>query len=373
VPLTKQQEATARLGMLTSAPEYETYLVKQMELGLDHESFNNELARSSPDHHRTLRNAWFATVLWVFHQALRQCFPDQQEATVEKIRRVAEATGARASWYDAALARALAQQIQMDLPTAWSSGYDPKLGGACIAWTVSIMEATRHQFTDYVPDFLFQLFFDEYIPQLIADIRETTQKEIEIHEAIQAEDNLRRVSDDQLNLMAQGPETAFAPALWRAVQSELARRAIAPQMLEAIRRCEVKSPSMHDISAWSAVARAMTRDEGSAKVYEIIGHVLASDAMFSASGQAGYPLDFQVGFGTQLDTGDIKLATELMWVRVLGVAEIPNHWVGRLLNEPRLFMMAAKDAYVEFRSDRSGLHFVRVVNSATANRSPPSA
>jgi len=176
---------------------------------------------------------------------------------------------------------------------------------------------------------------------------------------------LAKLSDEQLAAMAQEPETSFAPALWSALQSELTLRRAPRPMAEAARRATRPLATIQDVESWMVVANLMRSGTSPEAVYRLIEQVIATDPMLSPFGQAEYPLDLQVSFDAGAITSDGSPSiAELMWVRTVGVGTKPNRWIGRLLNTPGCFSLAAKDDYVEFRCDNRGLFFERVLERA---------
>lgn len=176
--------------------------------------------------------------------------------------------------------------------------------------------------------------------------------------------DLAKLGDSQLAELLRGPETAFPPDLWGAILRERDRR-LALQRIEAATRRSEKTPDRFpDISAWAAVASTMKAASNTDDVYEAIGRVLAADPIFQPFRQDGYPLDLCVQFPGALARADHESinATEMIWVRTVAVGATPNHWIGRLLNDPHFFV-GSKDSYVEFRADGTGLRFVRVVKA----------
>jgi hypothetical protein len=175
------------------------------------------------------------------------------------------------------------------------------------------------------------------------------------------EEELSKLSNEQLDAMIREGENAFPPELWGALEAELRMRALSPQMRETIRRSSLPRDQCQDVAGWIAVATVMKAGLPADDVFKAISQVIATDPLYSSFGQPGYPLDLQVSFpATALEAEHLK-GDESMWVRTIGIGPEPNHWVGRLLNAPRLFELAAKDAYIEFRAENTGLKFVRVV------------
>jgi hypothetical protein len=176
------------------------------------------------------------------------------------------------------------------------------------------------------------------------------------------EEELARLSDAQLDAMASEPETAFPPELWKALTHLRALRAMSPVQREAFDRERLPKEEMPDVSSWTAVMTvARTSSRTAEAIWDAIARMVASDPLYKSLGQPGYPNDLYVSFPVEIGTdAHPNRGTENMWVRTVHLAPEPNHWIGRLLNEPKLFALARRDDYVEFVATNRGLFFVRV-------------
>ena len=136
-----------------------------------------------------------------------------------------------------------------------------------------------------------------------------------------------------------------------------------PQVVaDAVARAQLPPERVESVAGWTVVA-SLTRDGAPPeKVHDAIANVIANDPLFAVFGQPGYPLDLQVSFPvTDAPALGTMEATELMWVRTVAVCSEPNHWIGRLLNAPRMFRLAAKDEYIAFSASNRGMFFEHVV------------
>ena len=180
---------------------------------------------------------------------------------------------------------------------------------------------------------------------------------------------LSRLNDNQLEAMACEPPTAFPSELWQALQAERKLRLLPPQVREAAAGAARAPERFESIAGWTVVASMMRDGVSSDDVFEAIGRVLATDELYTAFGQPGYPLDLQVTFPVKDVPGLEALnTTEQIWVRTVSVAPERNNWMGRLLNSPRFFRLAGKGQYVEFSASNRGLFFVRTHSGPSSVR-----
>jgi len=135
-------------------------------------------------------------------------------------------------------------------------------------------------------------------------------------------------------------------------------------MREVVRRSKLPRDRFSDVSGWTAVVTVVKAGGSPEDTDRAIERVIATDPQYSTFGQPGYPLDLLVAFPAPALEAEGLNGDELMWVRTIAPALQPNHWVGRLLNSPRFFELATKNAYIEFLAENTGLKFVHVRQAA---------
>lgn len=156
---------------------YTDFLVGAMEDALNCEDFLGELDRCPSEYHHTVRNGWVCVLGWAFDVALRQSFPDDAVAAEAALETILRRTVARQDWFDAKLCDAMNPHIYRLMPGAWTNTGESGLSYPIAEWLLAMtMVDNGFELSKYNPGFGFGVFFSIYLPKLIIEIRDTTNK-----------------------------------------------------------------------------------------------------------------------------------------------------------------------------------------------------
>ena len=161
---------------MNDAPSYIEFLVGVMEDALNNEDFRAELDQCPAEYQHTVRNGWMCVLGWAFDVAIHQCFSDDATGTAV-LKTTVQRNAARKDWFDAKLCEAMNPHIYALMPGAWANKGELGLSYPIAEWLLAMtMVDNAIDLTKYNPGFGFGVFFSLYIPSLIIEVRDRTNK-----------------------------------------------------------------------------------------------------------------------------------------------------------------------------------------------------